>query len=212
MASRSESPEIIETRVVLGKREREVPNEPVAIKVEKADDNQNETMLEETLALDSGGYFDDDDDLSSVALSDMEEDSENLDNEPEQGEVLWREADEKFPPCAAYHEDVRAISSRITAILDKTVEHLSEISDQSDSLARLLEQAKETRKFPDPKIPTIALLGDAGAGVSYFQGNMNMADILSGKSSLISALLDTPHISREVCIILGSLAAYSTDR
>ncbi|KAH0275519.1 hypothetical protein KCU91_g4501, partial [Aureobasidium melanogenum] len=181
MTSRSESPDIIETRVVLGKREREVPNEPVPIKVEKADDNQDETMPEETPALDSGSYFDDDDDLSSVALSDMEEDTENLDNEPEQGEILWREADEKFPPCAAYHEDVRAISSRITEILDKTVEHLSEISDQSDSLARLLEQAKETRKFPDPKIPTIALLGDAGAG----------------KSSLISALLDTPHISRE---------------
>lgn len=213
MASRSESPDIIETRVVLGKREREVPNEPVPIKVEKADDNQDE-MPEETPAIDSGGYFDDDDDdLSSIALSDMEDDPENLDdNEPEQGEVLWREADEGFPPCPAYHEDVRTISSQITAILDKTVEHLSEISDQSDSLSRLLEQAKETRKFPDPKIPTIALLGDAGAGMSCSKVVTNAADMLPGKSSLISALLDTPHISREVCNTFGRVAMHSTDR
>lgn len=197
--------------MVLGKREREVSSEPVPIKVEKANDNQIESMAEETPLLISGEYFDDDGDLSS-APSDTVDDSENLDNEPEQGEVLWREADEKFPPCAAYHEDVHAIYSQLKVILDKATEHLSVISNQSDSLSRLLEQAVETRRFPDPKIPTIALLGDAGAGMSSSKVNTNAADMYSGKSSLISALLDTPHISREVCTILVSFAMHSADR
>lgn len=211
MASRSESPDIIETRVVLGKRAREVPDEPVPIKVENADDNQNEEIPEETTALDSVGQPDDDDDSSSDTSSEIEEDSEKLDIEPEQGEVLWREADEKFPPCAAYHDDVRAISSQFTTFLDKIVEHLSEISNQSDSLSRLLEQAIETRNFPEPKISTIAFLGDAGAGMSCRKRNTNTADMLSGKSSLVSALLDTPHLPREVCTILESFAMHSID-
>lgn len=210
MSARSESPDIIETHVVLGKRQREVSTEPVLVKVENVDDNQIERMAEETLTLNSSESFDDDDDLSPVP-SDTEDDVENPDNEPEQGEVLWREADEKFPPCAAYHEDVHAICSQLTAILDKTIEHLSEISSQSDSLSRLLEQAVETRRFPDPKVPTIALLGDAGAGMSSSKVNMNAADMHPGKSSLISALLDTPHISREVCTILVSVAVHSAD-
>jgi hypothetical protein len=174
MASGSESPEIIETRVVIGKRKRdeidesvhiktEKTDESVSIKIEKPDENEHEFTHEKIS--DSDSDSDNDDDLSSVA-SDMEDDSVALENEPEQGEVLWRETDEKFPPCAAYHEDVHAIRSQITKILDQTVEYLSEISSQSEGLQRLLEQAKETREFPDPKIPTIALLGDAGAGRS----------------------------------------------
>ncbi|THW75242.1 hypothetical protein D6D19_04170 [Aureobasidium pullulans] len=181
MASRSESPEIIETSVILGKRKREQSDKPVLVKLEKVDDNKFDKKTETYGLYGDGNDDDDDSDLSSVGMSDAEDDPENLGHEPDQGEILWREADEQFPPCAPYHKDVQAIYSQITDMLDKTVDHLSGISDKSDGLQRLHEQAMETRKFPEPKMPIITLMGDAGAG----------------KSSLISALLDTPHVSRE---------------
>lgn len=163
MASRSESPEIIETSVILGKRKREQLDKPVLVKLEKelekVDDNKFDKKTE-TYGLygDGDGNDDDDDsDLSSVGMSDAEDD-------PDQGEILWREADEQFPPCAPYHKDVQAIYSQITDMLDRTVDYLSGISDKSDGLQRLLEQAMETRKFPEPKMPIITLMGDAGAG------------------------------------------------
>jgi hypothetical protein len=212
MASSSESPEIIETRVVLGKRKREetdesvhikteTVDEPVHVKSESFEEDEPEFMPDEIPDSDSDN--DSDDDSSSVA-SGVEDDSAALENEPEQGEVLWREADEEFPPCATYHKDVHAIHSRITGILDKTVEFLSEISSQSEGLQRLLEQAQETRDFPDPKISIIALLGDAGTGMSRSKVDLTITNLFPGKSSLISALLDTPHVSREVYTIFAS--------
>lgn len=193
MASRSESPEVIETSVVLGKRNR-APEKTVVKAEVIEDDDDHQPELDE---------FDNPEDFDPANFSgqlddDVELDLEDAEIEPEQGEVRWSEERETYPHCPPYHGDVKQIEGRITVIFDKLVEHLTVISNKSDGMQRLSKQAIEIQKFPEPEAQVIALMGDAGAGMFPSLNGLGFIDSISGKSSLISSILDTPYVSREV--------------
>ena len=150
----------------------------------------------------------DDDDISldsdMEALfneADDDDDAEEVDHEPEQGPVLWSEDQEEYPACAIYHADVKRHQSRITELAVNITDHLSKVRQEGDDLDRLHAEAVACQKFPELKKIVIALVGDAGSGMSPVQESCDYADCTSGKSSLINSILDTPHVCQEVCIV-----------
>jgi hypothetical protein len=163
MPPRSESPEIIGVSPVLGKRTRASASK-AAVKFEIIDDD-NDLDYSPSHDIDDYNDLNDPADLDGLYDDDMLVDvEEEEEQEPEQGEVLWSEDQEKYPHCPAYHEDVKKFADRITEIFDEIVQHLTVISDKSDGMKRLTRQASDIRTFPQPKTPVIALMGDAGAG------------------------------------------------
>lgn len=101
-----------------------------------------------------------------LVTSDDEEDSKTIDEEPEQGPVLWSEDQEEFPPNAIYHEDVKQHQGRITEFAVNLAEHLSKIRDKGGDMTRLHAEAVSNQTFPEPKKPVVTLMGDAGSGMS----------------------------------------------
>jgi hypothetical protein len=133
-----------------------------------------------------------------LVSSDDEEDSKMIDEEPEQGPILWSEDQEEFPPCAIYHEDVKQYQARITEFTVDLADHLSKIRDKGGDMTRLYTEAVSNQAFPEPKKQIVTLMGDAGSGMTCVQDGCNCTDHTSGKSSLINSILDTPHVAKEV--------------
>jgi len=127
-----------------------------------------------------------------------DEDAEEADDEPEQGEVLWSEDQEEYPPCAVYHPDVKKHQACITDFAVNVTDQLSKVCHEGDDIAKLHAEAIACQRFPELKKIVVALVGDAGSGIKFKQTCHNCVDILPGKSSLINSILDVPHIAREV--------------
>lgn len=136
--------------------------------------------------------------------ADDDDDAEEVDHEPKQGPVLWSEDQEEYPACAVYHADVKRYQSRVTGLAVNVTDHLSKVRQEGDDLARLYAEAVACQKFPELKKIVIALVGDAGSGMSPMQDSCDYADSTPGKSSLINSILDTPFVSQEVCIVFSS--------
>jgi hypothetical protein len=98
--------------------------------------------------------------------ADDDEDAEEADNEPEQGEILWSEDQEDYPPCAIYHADVKKHQARITEIAAKVTDQLSKICHKGDDIAKLHAEANICQRFPELKKMVVALVGDAGSGTT----------------------------------------------
>ncbi|THW49108.1 hypothetical protein D6D21_02616 [Aureobasidium pullulans] len=186
MTTKPAKSEMLEVQGVLGKRKR-----MTRAKVnDRAHDSNSDSESDGSDDSDGSSDSDSDDDETDAHLLPDSPDAvvpEIPDVEPEQGEVLWSEDQEDLPCCAAYHEDVSKFQSRITEILDQTASYLSEIANKGESMERLHAQAIEIREFPEPKIPVVALVGDAGAGEvvsvllcvymanQFMQGNFGVA-------------------------------------
>jgi hypothetical protein len=130
--------------------------------------------------------------------ADDDEDAEEADNEPEQGEILWSEDQEEYPPCAIYHADVKKHQAHITEIAAKVTDQLSKICHKGNDIAKLHAEANVCQRFPELKKMVVALVGDAGSGVTSVQDDCGCADCTPGKSSLINSILDIPYVSQEV--------------
>lgn len=122
----------------------------------------------------------------------------DVDVEPEQGEILWSEDQEAYPPCAIYHPDVKEHQACITEFAMHVTKQLSRVRYEGDDIAKLHTEAVACQKFPELKKIVVALVGDAGSGIESKKRDLDHADIFSGKSSLINSILDVPHIAREV--------------
>ena len=136
----------------------------------------------------------------SSADGENEEGIEEIDDEPEQGTVLWSEDQEEYPQCAVYHEDVEQHQSRITDLVVNVTEQLSEICHKDGDMAKFHTEAMVIQKFPELKKIVIALMGEAGSGMTCMQNDFEHADCTTGKSSLINSILDIPHIAKEVSV------------
>jgi hypothetical protein len=155
------------------------------VQPESTDHEYNNTSLESDIE----AFFSDADD---------DEDAEDADNEPEQGEILWSEDQEEYPPCAIYHSDVKKHQANITEIVAKVTDQLSKICHEGDDIAKLHAEADTCRRFPELKKMVVALVGDAGSGMMSVQDDCGCADCTPGKSSLINSILDIPYVSQEV--------------
>ncbi|THX17187.1 hypothetical protein D6D13_01030 [Aureobasidium pullulans] len=181
MSSRSASPEANER--LLGKRKRTVEDED-----NEGDSQTDKRRHMEDDDLKSTDDFDVSKDLDDELLfvkKDREGSTKTLDLEPEQGTIRWSEDREEYPNCAVYHADVKQYQARVTELFVNLAEHLSRISHTGDDMEILHTQAIAIQTFSGPKRQVVALAGDAG----------------SGKSSLISSILDIPHISRHVWML-----------
>lgn len=119
-------------------------------------------------------YTDRDDTLDSdfealFSESDENEDAEEVDDEPEQGDILWSEDQEEYPPCAAYHPDVKKHQTCITQYAVNVTDQLSRVCHEGDDIAKLHAEAVTCQKFPELKKIVVALVGDAGSGSIYEQ-------------------------------------------
>jgi hypothetical protein len=101
--------------------------------------------------------------------ADDDEDAEDVDNEPEQGEVYWSEDQEEYPPCAIYHADVKEHQASITGFAIKVTDQLSEVCHEGDDIARLHAEADACQRFPELKKMVVALVGNAGSGMASRQ-------------------------------------------
>jgi len=122
--------------------------------------------------------------------SDDDEDAEEADNEPEQGDILWSEDQEEYPPCAVYHPDVKKHQASITSFAVNITNRLSKVCREADEIAKLHAEAAACRKFPELKKIVIALVGDAGSGITPKQNGCGCADSVQEKArSLILSLI-----------------------
>ncbi|KAG9638433.1 hypothetical protein KCU95_g8610, partial [Aureobasidium melanogenum] len=180
MATRSES---LDNQGVLqdlsGNRKRALGDEVAEGEVQS--NKKRHTVPENTNIRDDDDISLDSDMERLFTETDDEEDTEVVDDEPEQGPVLWSEDQEGYPPCAIYHEDVKQHQARIVEFAFNIANQLSRISHKVGDMAKLYAEAIACQRFPEPKKIVIALVGDAG----------------SGKRSLINSLLDIPHVSQE---------------
>jgi hypothetical protein len=127
------------------------------------------------------------------------DDAEEVDDEPEQGDILWSEDQEEYPPCAVYHPDVKKHQVCVTEFAVNITDQLSKVRHEGDDIAKLHTEALACQKFPELKKVVVALVGDAGSGMTSIQNGCGCADFALGKSSLINSILDMPHIARKVC-------------
>lgn len=185
MSAPSENIELPDVPTVLGKRKWSDSDETDPVEDSDSDTNNYESQIlgDYLSSSDQDDLENSDEDLEgSQSDADDDEDLDILEQEPEQGEVLWSEGEEEYPRCAIYNEKVNQHEHRLTEILNRLASRLAEITTQSESAERLHAQVIEAQQFPEPNAPLIALLGDAG----------------TGKSALIGALTDTPFASKEV--------------
>lgn len=202
MATRSESPD---NQGVLqdlsGNRKRALGDEVAEGEVQS--NKKRHTVPENTNIRDDDDISLDSDMERLFTETDDEEDTEVVDDEPEQGPVLWSEDQEGYPPCAIYHEDVKQHQARIVEFAFNIANQLSRISHKVGDMAKLYAEAIACQRFPEPKKIVIALVGDAGSGMVSMQIDCDCADCVPGKSSLINSLLDIPHVSQEVLKLLS---------
>jgi hypothetical protein len=164
MVSRSGSPDIQDVLMDLsGNRKRAHVEEGGEV---EAQPNKRQHILSE----DIDRYDDDislDPDLDSLFNdADDADDAEPVDDEPEQGEILWSEDKEEYPPRAIYHADVKEHQARITDFAVNVTDQLSKVCHQGDDVAKLHAEAVACQKLPEPKKMVVALMGDAGSGMT----------------------------------------------
>jgi hypothetical protein len=83
--------------------------------------------------------------------------------------------------------------------VDAAIEKLVGSSEPSSDLERLFKDARRLGTFQSSDTRTIAVLGDSGEGnCGVRQGTTVVANVLTGKSSLINALLHFPEIAKTV--------------
>jgi hypothetical protein len=108
--------------------------------------------------------------------ADDDEDTEDVDNEPEPGEILWSEDQEEYPPCAIYHADVKEHQASITEFAVNVTDQLSKVCHKGDDIAKLHAEADACQRFPELKKMVVALVGDAGSGMASRQNHCGHAD------------------------------------
>jgi hypothetical protein len=78
-------------------RKRALVNEDAGDEIHQ---NKKRHIQSETTDRDDSDMSLDSDIEALFSEADDDEDAEDVDNEPEQGEVLWSEDQEEYPPCA----------------------------------------------------------------------------------------------------------------
>ena len=159
------------------------------------DEGYNEDEAETVESDDEVDDGSDEEDANSVDDGDDQGDASIVDDGP------YDEAIEAFPARPAFDKELQILDERTVSLarmLRKTLEEHSSVSETLQNMKAKLDEAVQP---PNPEQLMVAMVGATGAGktsralISCIV--LNIA--VTGKSSSLNAVTDTPQLAKAVC-------------
>lgn len=138
--------------------------------------------------------------LRQRSISDASDVSDN--NDSNDSMATYDVRDEQAPLEPFFTPGFQAALKNGLGIANKVVSAIEKLigsSEPSRDLQRLLQDARKLETYESSDTRTIAVLGDSGEGnCKFWPGTTALANVFTGKSSLINALLHFPEIAKTV--------------